>query len=103
LRLSELNVLLCALVAPANNAGTQQVGRTVEVTQARDFRELWSLTVGSGSAWCVDFMIMGVAAGALLVYSCFLGEILASVLGGGRLFLFYLIRCFGAAPACSHF
>jgi amino acid permease len=76
----------------------------VEATQARDFRELWSLTVGSGSSWCVDFMIMGVAAGALLVYSCFLGEILASVLGGGRRFVdFALIRCFGAAPAYSHF
>ena len=44
------------------------VGRTVEATGARDFRELWSLTVGSGSAWMVDFMILGVAAGALLVY-----------------------------------
>ena len=37
------------------------VGRTVEVTGATDFRDLWSLTLGAKSAWIVDFMIMGEA------------------------------------------
>ena len=55
------------------------VGRVVDVTGAVDFRDLWSLTVGSSSAWFVDFMIFGVAAGALLVYSMFLGDILKDV------------------------
>jgi len=58
------------------------VGRVVEVTGAVDFRELWGLTVGSASAGSVDTMILGVASGTLLVYSCFLGDILASLLGG---------------------
>jgi len=57
------------------------VGRCVDATGAVDFRELWSLTVGSSSAWVVDFMILGVAAGATLVYSCFLGDIVASLAG----------------------
>jgi len=63
------------------------VGRCVEATGAKDFRELWSLTVGKDSAWLVDAMIVGVCSLSLLTYSCFLGDILASLLDGTALAL----------------
>lgn len=40
----------------------------------------------------VDFMIMGVAAGALLVYGCFLGEILSTLSDGHAASCFYTPR-----------
>ena len=37
------------------------------------------MTVGASTAWVVDFAIFGVAGGALLTYSMFLGEILMKI------------------------
>lgn len=75
------------------------VGRAVHATGARDFRELWADTIGAHSAWVVNFFIFAVitnqscrtilsltlsfaqeSCGSLLVYSCFLGDILKSLL-----------------------
>lgn len=54
---------LCALSAYTFGL----IGRSCDATGANDFRELWSLTIGSGSAWIVDIMIMGIAGGVILV------------------------------------
>lgn len=75
-------VVLTAFACGLSSYAFNLVGRAVEATGATDFRDLWSRSIGDSSAWVVDFMILGVCAGSLLVYSCFLGDILASLLDG---------------------
>lgn len=55
------------------------VGRACEETGAHDFRDLWGETLGEHTSWIVDFMILGVAGGALLIYGCFLGDMLTQL------------------------
>mmetsp|Transcript_37424 Transcript_37424/g.120041 ORF Transcript_37424/g.120041 Transcript_37424/m.120041 type:complete len:409 (-) Transcript_37424:1256-2482(-) len=60
------------------------VGRSVAATNARDFRELWALSLSPKTAFAVDAMVAGVAFGAILTYGCFLGDLLATLCGVSR-------------------
>lgn len=55
------------------------VGRAVEISDARDFSELWAEAFSRRSSWLIDVMVGGVASGVILTYGCFLGDLLSSL------------------------
>ncbi len=61
------------------------VGRSVEATRSRSFKEAWSRTVGPGQAWVVDYAITALAFGICIVYACFVGDTFTSLLKGAGL------------------
>ena len=68
------------------------VGRAVEATKARSFKELWSRTVGPDSSWVVDYAITALAFGVCIVYACFVGDTFTSLLKGAGLPAFLASR-----------
>jgi len=61
------------------------VGRSVEATKSRSFKEAWSRTVGPSKAWVVDYAITALAFGICIVYACFVGDTFTSLLKGAGL------------------
>jgi len=55
-------------------------GRTCEISGERDFASQWALVVGPGGSWIPLLVIVIVAFGALLCYSCYFGDLLQEVM-----------------------
>jgi len=51
------------------------IGRTTEITGARDFPGQWSCTCGPGTAWIPVTIVVVVCIGNCLAYSCFFADI----------------------------
>jgi len=51
------------------------IAKIVEATDAKDFKELWEKTLGEKTGWIMDFMIVALNFGCLIMYSCFIGDL----------------------------
>jgi len=74
------------------------VGRSVAATRARTFAELWGKAFGTGTAWIIDLIIVGVAGGAALTYNCFTGDLLKQLTGVDRTKAILLLTLFPIGP-----
>ena len=63
-------LLILALHAGASAYTYSLVGRSVAKTRSKTFSELWSAAFGRETSWIIDLIIVGVAGGAALTYSC---------------------------------
>ena len=63
-------LLILALHAGASAYTYSLVGRSVAKTRSKTFSELWSAAFGKQTSWIIDLIIVGVAGGAALTYSC---------------------------------
>lgn len=70
---------LTAFSATASAYTFAVIGAAVEHTGATDFKDLWGRTIGRKSAWIIDAVIIGLAAGAVIMYGCFLGDLISSL------------------------
>ncbi|KAG5190219.1 transmembrane amino acid transporter protein-domain-containing protein [Tribonema minus] len=57
------------------------VGKSVDATGARSFKDLWAKTIGPKSAWAVDAAIFALCFGVCIMYGCFLGDLFSSLAG----------------------
>ncbi|EWM22597.1 Amino acid transporter, transmembrane [Nannochloropsis gaditana] len=77
--------LLLAFSAVSSAYTFVLVGRSVEATRSRSFKEAWSRTVGPAHAWVVDYAITALAFAVCIVYACFVGDTFTSLLKGAGL------------------
>merc|ERR1711965_1162013 len=75
---------ILALPAGASAYTYSLVGRSVTKTRAKTFSELWAAAFGKQTSWIIDLIIVGVAGGAALTYSCFTGDLLRQLSGVER-------------------
>ena len=91
-------LLILALHAGASAYTYSLVGRSVAKTRAKTFSELWSAAFGKQTSWIIDLIIVGVAGGAALTYSCFTGDLLRQLSGVERTRAIALLTLFPIGP-----
>jgi sodium-coupled neutral amino acid transporter 11 len=55
------------------------VGDSVQRTGATDFKSLWEKTLGKRSAWIIDSTIICLAFSAVVMYGCFLADLISAL------------------------
>ena len=91
-------LLILALHAGASAYTYSLVGRSVAKTRAKTFSELWAAAFGKETSWIIDLIIVGVAGGAALTYSCFTGDLLKQLSGVERTRAIALLTLFPIGP-----
>ena len=91
-------LLILALHAGASAYTYSLVGRSVAKTRSKTFSELWSAAFGKETSWIIDLIIVGVAGGAALTYSCFTGDLLKQLSGIERTRAIALLTLFPIGP-----
>jgi amino acid permease len=81
------------------------IGRTTEITGARDFPGQWSATFGPGTSWIPVVVVVVVCVGNCLAYSCFFADIFSRLmpslgLAMPRSYCLFAFTLFPLLPLC---
>lgn len=70
---------VCTLSALLSGYTYWSIGEAVQATGATDFKSLWEKTLGKKSAWIIDSTIICLAFSAVVMYGCFLGDLISAL------------------------
>lgn len=70
---------VCTLSAILSGYTYWSIGEAVQATGATDFKTLWEKTLGAKSSWIIDSTIICLAFSAVVMYGCFLGDLLSAL------------------------
>eukprot|EP00586_Coscinodiscus_wailesii_P015401 CAMPEP_0172516954 /NCGR_PEP_ID=MMETSP1066-20121228/280384_1 /TAXON_ID=671091 /ORGANISM="Coscinodiscus wailesii, Strain CCMP2513" /LENGTH=457 /DNA_ID=CAMNT_0013298667 /DNA_START=74 /DNA_END=1444 /DNA_ORIENTATION=+ len=79
------SILLCTVLGGISAHTFMLIGKACEMTGEKDFKGLWSLTMGSNTTYMVDSMIAILCTACAIIYSGILGDVFTPLLASAGL------------------